>query len=61
MHVLTSEEIQITGCEGEHNSDPSAELGTIPGDEADEAAINPILCEERDRRLDPDRVVFVHT
>ena len=56
-HVFTSEEIQITGCEGEHISDPSVELGTF---KENEAAIGPILCEEWDIRPDEERVVFVH-
>ena len=56
-HVFTSEEIQITGGEGEHISNPSVELGTVPGDEA---AIGPILCEEWNLRPDEERVVFVH-
>src|SRR6266702_1676521 len=43
-HVFTSEEIQISGCEGEHILDASVENGTIPGDDA---AVGPILCEER--------------
>lgn len=56
-HVFTSEKIQITGCEGEHVFDPSVKLGTFPGNEA---AIGPILCEDRNHRLDEERVVFVH-
>ena len=56
-HMFTSEEIQIAGCEGEHIIDASVEDGAFPGDEA---TVGPILCEERDHRLDEDTVVFIH-
>ena len=56
-HVFTSEKIQITGCEGEHIIDASVELGTF---RCDEATVGPIFCEERDRRPDENRAVFVH-
>ena len=55
-HVFTSEEIQITGCEGEHIIDAPIENGIVPGDEA---TVSPFLCGERDLRLDENRVVFV--
>jgi len=41
-HVFASEEIQITGCEGEHISDGSRESGIGPGYDV---AIGRTLCE----------------
>ncbi len=54
--VFTSEEIQITGCEGEHMIDAAVESGRFPGDEV---AVGPIIGDEWDRRLD-DCLLFVH-
>ena len=55
--MFTSEEIQITGCEGEHIIDASVELGTCPGDKL---AAGPIICKEWDHRLDDGTGNFVN-
>ena len=56
-HVFTSEEIYIAGCEGQNVIDASVEVGIIYGDVA---AVGPILCDERNCRLNADMVVFAN-
>jgi len=55
--VLTSEKVQIAGCEDEDAGDATEELGGRPGCDV---AVSPGVAEVRDRRLDADVGAFVY-